>query len=87
MNLQIFVKKKNNMMSLSEALTFGAIVSELRNKENQEPHTECCFCKHMKTQVEAIAPGEGQIIHKCGITGKEVEYGGNCVSGNIERKE
>ena len=67
------------MMSLPEALTFGAIVSELRERENQNPHIEC--------QVEAIAPGVGQIIHKCGITGKEVEYGGNCVSGNFERKE
>ena len=75
------------MVSLSEALTFGAIVSELRERENQNPYIECCFCKHMETQVEAIAPGVGQIIHKCGITGKEVEYGGNCISGNFERKE
>lgn len=75
------------MMSLSEALTFGAIVSELREKENQKPHSECCFCKHMKTQVEAIAPGEEQIIHKCGITGEVVEYGRDCVCGKFERKE
>lgn len=75
------------MISLSEALTFGAIVSELREKENQKPHNECCFCKHMKTQVEAIALGEGQIIHKCGIIGEVVEYGRDCVCGKFERKE
>lgn len=75
------------MMSLSEALTFDAIVSELRERENQEPHTECCFCKHMKTHVGAIGPGEGLIIHKCGITDEEVEYGQSCVSGKFERKD
>ena len=75
------------MMSLSEALTFGEIVSEIRSREKEKPNDECCFCKHMETQVEAVAPGEGVIIHRCSITGERVEYGRSCVSGKFERKE
>lgn len=75
------------MMSLSEALTFGEIMSEIRSRGNEKPHYECCYCNHMETQVEAIGPGEGLILHRCSITGERVEYGQSCVSGKFERKE
>lgn len=74
------------MLTLQELITLGNACSEIKELLEGSRCPMCCYCKHIRTKLEPVFPGESLIIHYCDYSGDEVGYNQGCKNGKFEKK-